>query len=73
MMWMILQHDKPDDWVIATGRTTSIREFVKMAFYIGVTLSFKGVGINEVAKIENCSNKKYKLEIGRSSAMTKLF
>tara|TARA_Y100001958_G_scaffold16248_1_gene9916 strand:+ start:6469 stop:7584 length:1116 start_codon:yes stop_codon:yes gene_type:complete len=66
MMWMILQHDKPDDWVIATGRTTSIREFVKMAFaHIGVTLSFKGVGINEVAKIENCSNKKYKLEIGK--------
>ncbi len=66
MMWMILQHDKPDDWVIATGRTTSIREFVKMAFaHIGVTLSFKNEGINEIAKIENCSNKKYKLEIGK--------
>ena len=66
MMWMILQHDKPEDWVIATGRTTSIRDFVKMAFaHIGVTLSFKGEGINEVAIITSCSNEKYQLEIGK--------
>lgn len=66
MMWMILQHDKPEDWVIATGRTTSIRDFVKMAFdHIGVTLAFKGKGINEVAVIESCANEKYKLEIGK--------
>jgi GDPmannose 4,6-dehydratase len=66
MMWMILQHDKPEDWVIATGRTTSIRDFVKMAFsHIGVTLSFKGEGVNEVAIIDSCSNEKYKLEIGK--------
>ena len=32
MMWMILQYDKAEDWVIATGKTTSIREVVKMAF-----------------------------------------
>ena len=43
MMWMILQADTPEDWVIATGRTTTIRDFVKMAFkHIGVTLEFKG-------------------------------
>ena len=66
MMWMILQHDKPEDWVIATGRTTSIRDFVKMAFsQIGVTLSFKGEGINEVAIVDSCSNEKYQLEIGK--------
>ena len=66
MMWMILQHDNPEDWVIATGRTTSIRDFVKMAFaQIGVTLAFKGEGINEVAFIESCSNKNYDLEIGK--------
>jgi GDPmannose 4,6-dehydratase len=66
MMWMILQHDKPEDWVIATGRTTSIRDFVKMAFaHIGVTLSFKGEGVNEVAIIESCSNEKHQLEIGK--------
>ena len=66
MMWMILQHDKPEDWVIATGRTTSVRDFVKMAFaHIGITLSFKGQGIKEIAIIESCSNEKYNLEIGK--------
>ena len=66
MMWMILQHDKPEDWVIATGRTTSIRDFVIMAFaHIGATLSFKGAGIKEVAIIDSCSNENYKLEIGK--------
>lgn len=66
MMWMILQHDNPEDWVIATGRTTSIRDFVKMAFaHIGVTLKFKGEGINEIAVVESCAYEKYKLEIGK--------
>lgn len=66
MMWMILQHDIPEDWVIATGRTTSIRDFVKMAFaHIGVTLVFKGEGINETAVVESCSNENYDLEIGK--------
>ena len=66
MMWMILQHDNPEDWVIATGRTTSIRDFVKMAFaHIGVTLAFKGEGINEIAVVESCSNENYDFEIGK--------
>lgn len=66
MMWMILQAEKAEDWVIATGRTTTIRDFVKMAFsYIGVELEFKAKGINEVAKIKSCSNKNYQLEIGK--------
>jgi GDPmannose 4,6-dehydratase len=66
MMWMILQHDNPEDWVIATGRTTSIRDFIKMAFaHIGITLTFKGEGINEIAVVESCANEKYKLEIGK--------
>ena len=66
MMWMILQHDKPEDWVIATGRTTPIRDFVKMAFaHIGVELEFKGKGINEIAMIASCSNDDYQLEIGK--------
>ena len=66
MMWMILQHDKPEDWVIATGRTTSIRDFVKMTFaHIGVTLAFKGEGVNEIAVVESCANENYDLEIGK--------
>jgi GDPmannose 4,6-dehydratase len=66
MMWMILQHDNPDDWVIATGRTTSIRDFIKMAFaHIGVELEFKGEGMDEIAIIASCSDDKYQLEIGK--------
>ena len=66
MMWMILQADKAEDWVIATGRTTSIRDFVKMAFdHIGVELEFKGEGADEVALIKKCTNSNYQLEVGR--------
>lgn len=66
MMWMILQADKAEDWVIATGRTTSIRDFVKMAFdHIGVELEFKGEGADEVALIKKCTNSKYQLEVGK--------
>jgi len=66
MMWLILQADEAEDWVIATGRTTSIREFVKMAFgYIGVELEFLGNGVEEIAKIKSCSNLEYQLEVGK--------
>ena len=48
MMWMILQADEPEDWVIATNKTTTVRDFVKMAFaHVGVELEFKGTGENE--------------------------
>ena len=66
MMWMILQADKPEDWVVATGRTTTIRDFVKMAFgHIGVELEFTGKGLDEVAKVKSCSNRDYQLQIGK--------
>jgi len=66
MMWLILQADKAEDWVIATGRTTTIRDFVKMAFgHIGVELEFTGKGLNEVAKVKSCSNSDYQLEVGK--------
>ena len=66
MMWMILQADTAEDWVIATGRTTTIRDFVKMAFaHIGISLEFKGEGLDETAVIAACSNSEYQLEIGK--------
>ncbi len=66
MMWMILQADNPEDWVIATGKTTSIRDFVKMAFsYVGIELKFKGKGIEEKAYVEKCSNKEFQIEKGK--------
>ncbi len=66
MMWMILQADQPEDWVIATGKTTSVRDFVKMCFdHIGIELEFKGEGENEKGYIKSCNNPKYQLEIGK--------
>jgi GDPmannose 4,6-dehydratase len=66
MMWMILQAEKAEDWVIASGRTTTIRDFVIMAFdYVGIELEFKGKGVNEIAKIKSCSNENYQLEVGK--------
>jgi GDPmannose 4,6-dehydratase len=65
-MWRILQQDKPEDFIIATGQTTSIRDFVRMAFQeIGVTLTFEGSQENEIAKVQACTNPAYQLEIGK--------
>ena len=66
MMWMILQADKPEDWVIATGKTTTVRDFVRLAFKeVGVELEFKGEGIDEKAYVVSCNDEKYQLEIGK--------
>lgn len=65
-MWRILQQDKPEDFIIATGQTTSIRDFVRMAFQeIGVSLAFEGSQENEIAKVQSCTNPAYQLEIGK--------
>ena len=61
MMWMILQADEPEDWVIATGKTTSVRDFVKMSFLeVGITLRFEGEGVKEIGIIDSIDIKKYK-------------
>lgn len=66
-MWRILQQEKPEDYVIAMGETTSVRDFVKMAFNeIGVELSFEGENENEIAKVKACNNPLYQLEIGKT-------
>ncbi len=66
MMWMILQADEAEDWVIATGKTTTVRDFVKMCFnHIGITLEFKGEGANEKGYVKACNNQKFQLEIGK--------
>ena len=65
-MWLILQQEKPDDYVIATGVTTRVRDFVKMAFAeCGIELEFTGENENEIGKIKSCSNPKYQVEIGK--------
>jgi GDPmannose 4,6-dehydratase len=66
MMWMILQADQPEDWVIATGKTTPVREFVRMAFMeLGIELEFVGEGINEKGLVKSCKNPDYQIEIGK--------
>ena len=66
MMWMLLQHDTPQDWVIATNKTTAVRDFVKMAFHeIGITLEFKGEGADEKGYVKSCSNPDYQVELGK--------
>jgi len=64
-MWRILQHNVPEDFVLATGITTPIRDFVRMAFgELGFELNFTGEGVNEIATIASCSGN-YSLPIGQ--------
>ncbi|MEH6514505.1 MAG: GDP-mannose 4,6-dehydratase [Maribacter arcticus] len=66
MMWMILQADEAEDWVIATGVTTKVREFVRLSFAeAGIELEFKGIGVDEKAYVKTCTNPLYQLEIGK--------
>ena len=66
-MHLILQQDQPDDYVIATGVTTSIRDFVKMAFAeIGADLEFQGEGVNEVALLAGVNETVFKNVVGES-------
>lgn len=65
-MWRILQHDTPEDFVIATGVTTEVREFVRLAFeQVGIELEFKGIGIEEKAYVTKCNNPEYQVKIGQ--------
>ncbi|MCB9075372.1 MAG: GDP-mannose 4,6-dehydratase [Chitinophagales bacterium] len=65
-MYLILQQAEPDDYVIATGKTTEVREFVRMSFKeVGIELEFKGTGVEEKAYIVSCSNPEYQVEIGK--------
>ena len=65
-MWLILQQDKPEDFVIATGKTTSVRDFVRMAFQeIGVELEFKGEGVNEIGLVSKLNNIAVPLKVGQ--------
>jgi len=66
MMWMILQADKPEDWVLATGKTTTVREFVRLAFKeVGIELEFKGIGTDEKAYVISCSDDNFQIDIGK--------
>jgi GDPmannose 4,6-dehydratase len=65
-MWRILQQDTPEDYVIATGVTTTVRDFVSMAFAeLGIQVAFKGEGEHETAVVVACQNPDYQVAIGQ--------
>ncbi len=65
-MWLILQQDEPEDYVIATGITTSIRDFVHMAFNeVGIEIEFKGSAENEVGVVKSTANPDYAIMLGK--------
>ncbi len=64
-MWLVLQAPVAEDYVIATGITTTVRDFVKMAFaHVGIELEFTGVGVAEKATVKACTNPQYQVKLG---------
>jgi GDPmannose 4,6-dehydratase len=65
-MWLMLQHHKADDFVIATGVTTTVRDFIVKAFQkLGITIEFKGSGLDEIGYVTQVSNSETKVKIGQ--------
>lgn len=60
-MWMMLQHDKSDDFVIATGQSCSIRTLLQLAFNeVGINIRFRGQGIDEEVVVDSCFETNYR-------------
>lgn len=65
-MWLMLQQNKAEDFVIATGVTTTVREFIIRAFnQLGISLEFSGSGVNEKAFIIKIENPELKVKVGQ--------
>ncbi len=65
-MYLILQQETPEDYVIATGVTTRVREFVRMSFKeLGIEVEFRGEGVNEKGYVISCANPDYQVETGK--------
>lgn len=65
-MYLMLQHDTADDFVVATGVTTEVREFVRLAFEeLGIEIEFRGEGVDEKGFVTKCTNPKFTLPIGK--------
>ena len=65
-MWLILQQEKPEDFVISTGVTTTVRDFIKMSFKeVGVEVAFSGEGVDEVGVVVATSNPDYSFTVGQ--------
>ncbi len=65
-MWLILRQDEPEDYVISTGVTTEVREFVQLSFsQLGIEIAFKGEKENEKGYVKACNDSNYQLPIGK--------
>ncbi|MBF9143437.1 GDP-mannose 4,6-dehydratase [Hymenobacter properus] len=65
-MWLILQQDTPEDFVIATGVTTTVRDFVRMAFAeVGIEVAFEGEGVAEIGRVVACANPEFQVPAGQ--------
>ncbi len=65
-MWLMLQQEQPEDYVLATGITTSVKDFIKMALdYVGIEIEFSGKGLEEKGIITACNNADYQLPVGK--------
>jgi GDPmannose 4,6-dehydratase len=66
-MWLMLQQEKPEDFVIATGVATKVRDFVQMSFeHVGFKIRWEGKGINEVGILDSVDEQKYLESTGQS-------
>lgn len=65
-MWRMLQQDEPEDFVLATGKTTSVKDFAKLCFAeAGIEIAFKGTGVDEKGYVAKCNNPLYQLPAGQ--------
>lgn len=66
-MWLIMQHPIPEDYVIATGKSTSVRDFTTMAFdEVGIEIEFKGEGVDEIGVVRACRDPRFSVPIGKT-------
>ena len=65
-MWLMMQQERAEDYVIATGITTSIRDFLRMAFgEVGIEIEFSGAGVDEIGVVTGCRDARYQVPVGR--------
>lgn len=65
-MWRMMQQETPEDYVLATGITTSVRDLLKTSFeHVGIEIEFKGEGVDEKGYVVKCNNPAYQLETGK--------
>ena len=72
-MWLILQQEKAEDFVVATGKTTKVRDFLNLTFAeVGITMGYNGKGVNEIGSVEDIDVEKYKKATGLDTPKVKV-